>query len=67
MNPGDPLTELARLTETRKAQDLRCAELVQAARTTGASWSSIAAALSVTKQAAHGRYAATMPTGTRDP
>lgn len=53
---GEPLAELRRLTELRREISRAEEAQVRRARISGYSWIAIAAALGVSKQAAHKKY-----------
>lgn len=52
----DPLEALTALTELRREVDRRETVLVRRARVRGASWSAVAIALGVSRQAAHKKH-----------
>lgn len=53
----EPLTALAEIAAARSTLDAETEIQVRRARHTGCSWEAIAAALGVSRQAAHKRYA----------
>ncbi|GAA2094813.1 MULTISPECIES: AsnC family protein [Brevibacterium] len=53
---GEPLAELRRIREAQRALARAEAEQVRRARAREHSWQAIAAALEISKQAAHKRY-----------
>lgn len=57
MGNDDPLVGLAGVAELRGAVELAEAVLVRRSRNAGANWVQIAAALGVSKQAVHKKYA----------
>ena len=65
LSDDDPLVGLRAVAQIRTEAERTEAVLVRRARNTGATWVQIAAALSVSKQAVHQKYAGRGPVGRR--